>query len=125
MTYLVDTDRVVDYLDDRFGARLLLDGLLRDGLTMSIISLGELLEGIYYGRDRKQYERGLRGLLRTVRVIGLNRPIMRGQLRRDGNLIGDMDLLIASTALVNDLTLVTRNRRHFERVPGLELYQDS
>ena len=50
---------------------------------------------------------------------------VRGQLRRDGNLIGDMDLLIASTALVNNLTLVTRNRRHFDRVPGLELYQDS
>jgi predicted nucleic acid-binding protein len=50
---------------------------------------------------------------------------IRGQLRRDGNLVGDMDLLIASTAIAHDLTLVTRNRRHFERIPGLELYQDS
>jgi predicted nucleic acid-binding protein len=34
-------------------------------------------------------------------------------------------IAIAATAVVNDLTLLTHNRRHFERVPGLELYQDS
>jgi predicted nucleic acid-binding protein len=34
-------------------------------------------------------------------------------------------IAIAATAGVNDLTLLTRNRRHFQRVPGLELYQDS
>jgi predicted nucleic acid-binding protein len=36
-----------------------------------------------------------------------------------------MDLLIAATALDHDLTLVTRNRRHFERIPDLTLYQPS
>lgn len=33
--------------------------------------------------------------------------------------IGTQDLRIAATALVNNLIVVTRNRRHFERVPGL------
>jgi predicted nucleic acid-binding protein len=32
-----------------------------------------------------------------------------------------MDLLIASAARQADATLVTRNTRHFERVPGLEV----
>lgn len=35
----------------------------------------------------------------------------------------DPDLLIAATALHHDLTLVTRNRKHFERIPGLDLYE--
>lgn len=37
------------------------------------------------------------------------------------NTIGDPDLLIASIALSNKQVLVTRNKKHFERVPELEV----
>ena len=36
-------------------------------------------------------------------------------------LIGPNDLLIASIALANGLTLVTHNTREFSRIPGLKL----
>ena len=45
----------------------------------------------------------------------------RGRLRADGMLIGDSDLWIAATALQYNLTLLTNNRRHFERIDGLRL----
>ena len=48
---------------------------------------------------------------------------MRAFLRRQGQLIPDLDLLIAATALAHDLTLVTRNRRHFSRILSLRLYE--
>src|SRR5215211_5953512 len=47
----------------------------------------------------------------------------RAPLRRQGQLILDMDLFIAATALEADLILVTRNTRHFERIAELKLYQ--
>jgi len=47
----------------------------------------------------------------------------RARLRRRGQLIPDMDLLIAATALTYGLSLVTRNRRHFGRIDGLRLYE--
>jgi tRNA(fMet)-specific endonuclease VapC len=47
----------------------------------------------------------------------------RASLRRRGLLIPDLDLLIAATALAYDLTLLTRNRRHFQRIPDLKLYE--
>ncbi len=47
---------------------------------------------------------------------------IRGQLHATGMSIGDNDLLIAATALRHDLTLVTRNRRHFDRIPDLRLH---
>ena len=47
---------------------------------------------------------------------------IRSLLRREGNLIPDLDLLIAATALEHDVILVTRNVRHFERIPELQIY---
>lgn len=43
------------------------------------------------------------------------------RLCRLGTPIDDIDLLIAGTALANDLMLVTHNTRHFERISNLEL----
>jgi len=39
-------------------------------------------------------------------------------------MVQDPDLLIAATALTHGLTLVTRNVRHFQRVPDLDLYRE-
>jgi tRNA(fMet)-specific endonuclease VapC len=49
----------------------------------------------------------------------------RSDLRRQRNLIPDMDLLIGATAVYHDRVLMTRNIRHFARIPNLELYVPS
>ncbi len=46
---------------------------------------------------------------------------IRWQLERTGQRIDNMDLLIAATALHEDLILVTGNTRHFDRIPGLRI----
>jgi predicted nucleic acid-binding protein len=43
------------------------------------------------------------------------------ELRARGQLIEDADLLSAAIALVNDLTLVTNNTAHFNRIEGLQI----
>lgn len=45
----------------------------------------------------------------------------RAHLERQGTPIGPADTMIAGIALANNLTLVTRNTREFERVPGLRV----
>jgi tRNA(fMet)-specific endonuclease VapC len=42
-----------------------------------------------------------------------------GILHKRGRLISDVDPLIAATAIVHDLVLVTGNEDHFGRVPSL------
>ena len=126
MKYLVDTDWVVDYLAGKSQAISLLSSAWQDGIAISLITLGEIYEGIYYGRDPERSEAVFRQFLRSVDVLSLNRSIMqrfgrvRGDLRRRGELIGDPDILIAATALYYDLTLLTRNRKHFQRIPLLK-----
>ncbi len=42
-------------------------------------------------------------------------------LYKRGQLVGDADILIAATALENNLPLVTNNEKHFNRIPGLQI----
>jgi tRNA(fMet)-specific endonuclease VapC len=121
-------DLVAAYLKGKTDATTLLNRLSSDGLAISVITNGEICEGIYLGLDPKRRERGFLEVLREVRMLPLQRQIMkhfarlRGDLRRRGQLISDMDLLIVATATTHNLTLVTGNKKHFQRVPGLSLY---
>ena len=42
-------------------------------------------------------------------------------LRKKGELIEDADLIISATCIVNDLVLITNNRKHFSRIEGLDI----
>jgi len=129
VSYLIDTDWVNDYLNGDRKAIDLLDGLSRDHLAISLITYGEVYDGIYSGRNPTASEAGFVRLLDVVHVIHLDEEIMRrfarirGTLRRQGQKIGDSDIMIAATAIHHGLTLVTRNVTDFRRVPGLKLYQ--
>jgi len=97
------------------------------GLALSIISLAELYEGVYYSRDPEESQRRLSDFLEVITLPGVDEDTCklfgehRGRLRASGTLIGDFDLLIGANALRHDLTIMTNNRRHFERVAGLRL----
>lgn len=127
--YLIDSDWIIDFLKGRPDAIALFRQLLPDGMAMSIMTFGEIYEGIYYGRDQQKHELGLRALLRDIRVLGINRSVarqyarIRGDLRARGLLIPQPDTLIAATALYYDLTLVTRNLRDFQRIPDLRIHR--
>jgi predicted nucleic acid-binding protein len=51
--------------------------------------------------------------------------VLCAELCRRGQLIPDPDLLIAATARQHDLTLLTRNVCHVDRIPALRLYHPS
>lgn len=46
---------------------------------------------------------------------------IKADLMRRGQKIEDPDILIAATAMENNLILVTHNIGHYERIPGLRL----
>jgi tRNA(fMet)-specific endonuclease VapC len=127
ITYLIDTDWVIHYLNGHPAIVERLEEFQEQGLALSVISLAELYEGIYYSRDPERNEQALNNFLRGVMVIGIDEDICRlfgrerGRLRAAGKMIGDFDLLIGATALHHHLTMLTNNRRHFELIDGLPL----
>jgi tRNA(fMet)-specific endonuclease VapC len=130
MTYLLDTDMVANWLKGRSHETTLLRQLGPSGLAISLITYGEIYDGIYYGRDLEGNEQIFGQFLRGVDALPLTQVIMRrfavirGHLRRTGNIISDNDILIAATAIHHDLCIVTHNRKHFQRIPDLRLYED-
>ena len=126
MQYLLDSDWAIEYLrgSDRITDRIA--SLFPLGVGISIISVAELYEGVAAApRDQDAGELELNELLGRLGVIGIDQEVARifgaerFRLRREGRPIGDMDLLIAATALRHELTLLTNNRRHFNRIPSL------
>jgi tRNA(fMet)-specific endonuclease VapC len=43
------------------------------------------------------------------------------RLRKTGQLLDDIDILIAGVAIANNLVFVTRNKNHFERIKKLKI----
>ncbi len=127
MRYLIDTDWVIDHLHRIKRVVDRLEYLAPDGLGLSIVSLAELYEGVFYSRDSQADASVLEEFLDGVKVLPLDDEVCRifakerGRLRAEGSLIGDLDLLIGATALRHGLMLLTNNRRHFDRVQGLNI----
>ena len=127
MRYLVDTDWTIDYLNGIGRVVQSLNNFLLEGVGISIISLAEIYEGMLGTISPEEYEQQLNAFLASVEVLSLDDGICRTfaverrRLRAAGNIISDFDLLIGSTALRHDLTLLTNNRRHFERVQDLNI----
>ena len=46
---------------------------------------------------------------------------LKAELEQKGLRLDDFDLLIGATSIVNKMTMVTSNTRHFERIPGIRL----
>ena len=127
MPFLVDTDWIIHSLRGRSDITTKLEEIAVEGLAISIASVAELYEGIYYSRDPVAAEATFDRFRRGVRVLGIDEQVTRifgrerGRLRNLRKLIGDLDLLIGATALRHDLTLLTNNRRHFELLEKLRI----
>ena len=91
------------------------------------MSLAELYEGVEGSQGPVTEEAAVQEFLALVDVVGLDDETARifgrerARLRAGGNPIDGLDLLIGATALRHDLTLLTNNRRHFERIEGLTI----
>ena len=127
MRYLLDTDWVVHCLHGVARVIGRLDQLMPEGVDLSIVSMAELYQGVFFSTDPDGNERALREFLFGIAIMPLDDEVCRifaqerGRLRASGTPIGDFDLLIGATAMRHDLTLLTNNRRHFERVQGLSI----
>ena len=94
-------------------------------VSTTTVSLCELYSGAYGSKEPQKELAKVQGLVSNLGLLELDAGAARryGELVNDAALkrapIGDFDLIIASIALEREERLVTRNVKHFSRVPGL------
>ncbi len=127
MAYLIDTDIIIYSLR---GNNLVQNWMLENQNIpkyISVITYGEL---IYGARKSKHPERNIATANRIAElfpVIDINKGIIeifgeiKAKLEISGKKIEDMDLLIASTAMYMNFSLVTNNKSHFSRIDDIVL----
>ena len=117
---VADSDVLIDFLEGRAPAanRIALE-LDRGQLRTTVITRFELLAGAKTARQLKHVGE----LLAALPCLPLDEPAaeIRRTLERDGVGIGMADSLIAGIVVAHHGILLTRNRRHLERMPGLAL----
>lgn len=129
MKYLADTDVLIDHLR---GKKKLDPTLLEGGVSISIITYGELLYGAEKSANKEKAKRTVLDFIEnlSIKIANLSEEIMQKYatiktgLEKKGQKLDDFDLLIASTAMSGSLVLLTRNIKHFSRIKKL-LNKDS
>jgi predicted nucleic acid-binding protein len=125
MSFLLDTDTVSAHL--KSGA--LMHRLVQHAgrLHVSTVTLAELYAWALRANAPPHRLQGLLDLVNDVVVLDVTPEVARkfgevqAQLLDHGHRAPQMDLLIGATGLIHGLTLVTRNQRHFAKMPGLSL----
>jgi len=127
MKYLLDTDTSVFILNrsDRLELKCLQVGL--DNIAISVITQAELTFGVYYSQHVQQNLQRLLQFCQSIILLPVSSNVvntfgsLKAKLCRRGETLEDFDIIIAATALAYELTLVTGNVGHFDRVSGLRI----
>lgn len=123
---LIDTDILSLFLRNHQNVKHHFQRYLTEHSTIniSIITYYEIVSGLKYKDAHKQLKsfkelaKNSSVLLATEESMDIAAEIY-ADLRKKGELIDDIDILIAGIAKSNDLVLVTHNRNHYERIAGL------
>ncbi len=125
---LIDTDIISLFLRHQSNVKLNFEKYLNDNgvINISILTYYEIISGLKYKDSHKQLKSFLE-LAGYSSIIPLTEDSIQfsaeiyADLRKQGTLIEDIDILIAGIAISNKLVLITKNTNHFKRIQGIEL----
>ena len=127
MKYLIDTDIIIYSIK---GNATVQDNIARNkksALSISVITFGELLFGARKSSFAAKNLATMYRIREIFPVLPIDNPVIEtfGEIKaasqKSGKIVADLDLLIAATALTFNMTLVTNNIKHFDKIKGLNL----
>jgi tRNA(fMet)-specific endonuclease VapC len=110
----------------QFGLDIKFESINPDSIFISEITLAELKFGVANSASPERNKKVLDNFLSGIQILPIFDALNtfadeKARLKKEGRLVDDFDLLIGSSAIANDLTLVTNNTKHFERLKDIKL----
>ena len=126
MKYLLDTNICIYYMKGMYGLDKKLKSINAENCYISEITLAELKFGVENSKNPEKNNLALLDFLAEIQVLPIFEAIdfyakEKARLRKIGRTIDDFDLLIGSTAVKLNLTMVTNNVAHFENISNIKL----
>lgn len=123
--YLLDTDICVAFLKKQYGIADKIRTIGRSNIGVCNITIAELYYGGYKS-GRQKHLQEVQGIVDLFEIIdplesfslyGKNKAL----LEKDGIRLEDFDLVIGSTAVYNNMKMVTGNVKHFSNIPDINI----
>jgi predicted nucleic acid-binding protein len=125
--FLLDTDTIIYNLKGNEAIKRNLQDHFEDPMKICVMTLMEVYFGAYKSKKITGNLSKVRTIENAFEIIPVNIEcaeifgMLKASLKKSGTLLDDFDLIIASCAMTNNLTLVTNNTKHFSRIDGLKL----
>ena len=124
--YLLDTCVCISMFRNEGNVRETLKKVGIEDCYISEITVAELYFGLAKSTDKKRKLEDIKEVQRLFRVIPAYSSFkeygeIRHSLEHTGQRLAQFDLLIGATAIHHQMTLVTSNLKHFERIEGLTI----
>ena len=122
--YLLDTNICVYFFNGKFNLTEKIDEVGFDNCCVSEITIAELKYGIAKSTHKEKNQKALDTFQAKIDVLPIF-PVLdiyaeeKARLKTKGRMLDDFDLLIGTTAIFNNLTLVTKNVSDFDRLDGI------
>jgi len=125
----LDTDFLVNFLRNKKEAVEFIEtNELKNHLATTYINLFELYHGVMKSHEKENNLVLLENLQNRITILNLSKESVReagkllAGLEKDGKPIDFRDLLIGTVALVEGFSIKTDNKKHFDRVNGLNVH---
>jgi len=122
--YLLDTNICAYFLNGKFSLEGKIDEVGIENCFISEITIAELKYGVAKSTHQEKNKKTLQTFQAKFSVLPIF-PVLdiyaveKVRLKTKGKILDDFDLLIGSTAIFNNLTLVTKNVSDFDRLVGI------
>ena len=129
MEYLLDTSVLIELIRQKEIAWSFIGSHKKDVFFTSNICVAEIFEGIYREKNENisRKKEFFEILLKSFEVLDFDKEQaeiagrVRAKLSSTGKLIGDLDILIAASAISLGAILLTYNPKHFKRIDNLQV----
>jgi tRNA(fMet)-specific endonuclease VapC len=126
MKYLLDTNICIHLFRGKFNLIEKFKEIKLDDCAISEITLAELIFGAENSTHPKKNYKIIDQFSEQLKILPIFNSIHiyakeKVRLRKEGIMISDFDLLIGSTAIANELIMVTENVKEFKRISGIDI----